>query len=331
MTHSSGAEGAGLKVVEREAHGWVRRLTSGDATLADADAFRVWRDQSEAHALAFARASEIWNGFGSAGRHWLPEKASVSSLLDREAQRITNRRRVLGGGLAIAAAGMGVAILHPPLGLWPSWPEIGADLRTAAGEQRKVDLAEDVSINMNTRTSIVLRPDVAGGKRIELIAGETSIESKGTAAPPISVIASSGQATAAQARFDMRYIADEVRVTCLAGEVSVGHSGRTVVLRERQQVAYDHRRLSDIVTIDPAIEAAWQDRLLIFRTTPLPKVVEELNRYRAGRIFIVNASLNQHVINGRFRLDRIDDVLIQIHQAFGVEARHLPGGIVLLS
>ena len=89
--------------------------------------------------------------------------------------------------------------------------------------------------------------------------------------------------------------------------------------------------MSDTVTIDPAVEAAWQEGLLIFRYTPLPKVVEEVNRYRSGRIFIVNAELNAHLINGRFHIDRIDEVLVQIEQAFGVKAKTLPGGIVLLS
>jgi transmembrane sensor len=317
--------------LEREAHGWVRKLTSGGATPADAAAFRAWRDQSQDHAAAFAKAMALWDHMGSAGRQWLPETSSISSLLDREAKRQTTRRALLGSGLAAAAVGAGVAVVRPPLGLWPSWSEIAADWRTEKGEQRQVDLAGDYSIAMNTRTSIALRPDTADAKRIELLSGEASIEARQTAPRPITVIASNGQSTGAQARFDVRYIADEVRVTCLSGEVSVGHSGRTVVVREKQQVAYDERRLGDILAIDPAVETAWQDRLLIFRYTPLPAVIEELNRYRPGRIFVVNAALNRHVINGRFRLDRLDDVLIQLHQAFGVEARSLPGGIVLLS
>ncbi len=71
--------------------------------------------------------------------------------------------------------------------------------------------------------------------------------------------------------------------------------------------------------------------MLIFRYTPLPKVVEEVNRYRSGRIFIVNAELNARLVNGRFHIDRTDEVLLQLEQAFGVKAKALPGGIVLLS
>ena len=231
----------------------------------------------------------------------------------------------------MAAAAAGAAVLHPPLELWPSWSEFDVDYRTGTGEQRKIALTDNVSINMDTRTSIALRPDRGDTNRIELITGQASIATAPEASRPVTVIASGGQSIAKNARFDVRCLEDEVRVTCLGGEVRVEHRGRALTIREKQQIAYDERRLSDIVTIDPAVETAWQDGLLVFRYTPLPKVVDEVNRYRSGRIFIVNSDLNKHLINGRFHIDRIDDVLLQLEQAFGVQAKTLPGGVVLLS
>jgi transmembrane sensor len=321
----------GLDATEREAHAWVRRLTSGNATVEDAEAFREWRVRSAANALAFTSASKLWETVGAAGQNLVDGPAAIATLLDAEAKRGMTRRFVLGGGVAAGAAAAGAAMLRPPLDLWPSWPELAADYRTGTGEQRKVALADNVSINMDTRTSISLRPDHGDANRIELIAGQASITAAPAAWRPVTVIASRGRTVARQATFDVRYLGEEVRVTCLGGEIQVEHEGRALTVREKQQVAYDKRRLSDIIAIDPAVEAAWQQGLLVFRYTPLPKVVEEVNRYRSGRIFIVNSELNKHLINGRFHLDRIDDVLLQLKQAFGVQAKMLPGGIVLLS
>jgi len=42
--------------LRRDAHAWVRRLTSGEATVADAQALKRWSDTSDAHAAAFAEA-----------------------------------------------------------------------------------------------------------------------------------------------------------------------------------------------------------------------------------------------------------------------------------
>ena len=46
--------------LDREATTWVVRLTSGEATPDDEDAFRRWRDQSPLHGEALARARRLW-------------------------------------------------------------------------------------------------------------------------------------------------------------------------------------------------------------------------------------------------------------------------------
>ena len=132
MTSKGGKSTMGLGAMEREAHAWVRRLTSGDATVEDADAFQLWRRQSAAHAIAFAKASKLWETVGSAGHNLRYDPASLGVLLDGEARRVMTRRRVLRGGLATAAVAAGAVALRPPLALWPSWSELAADYRTGA-------------------------------------------------------------------------------------------------------------------------------------------------------------------------------------------------------
>ncbi|MFK5047884.1 FecR domain-containing protein, partial [Klebsiella pneumoniae] len=80
--------------------------------------------------------------------------------------------------------------LRPPLALWPSWSELAADYRTGAGEQRKLALNDSVSINLDTRTSIALRPDHGDSSRIELITGQASIATTPQVSRPVTVIAS---------------------------------------------------------------------------------------------------------------------------------------------
>src|SRR5262249_58154354 len=84
------------------------------------------------------------------------------------------RRAFMGGAIAASAAAAYVAI-RPPLELWPSLSELAADYRTAPGEQRSIVLAGGASVELNTRTSIVLRPSTEATERIELISGETAV------------------------------------------------------------------------------------------------------------------------------------------------------------
>lgn len=51
-----------------EAQSWLLRLTSGQATIDDAEAFRCWRDLSTDHAKAFAEMHRLWQLLAPAAR-----------------------------------------------------------------------------------------------------------------------------------------------------------------------------------------------------------------------------------------------------------------------
>jgi len=50
--------------LRQEAQAWLLRLTSGRATVADAQAFREWCARSPEHAQAFARTRVLWEELG---------------------------------------------------------------------------------------------------------------------------------------------------------------------------------------------------------------------------------------------------------------------------
>ena len=48
--------------------------------------------------------------------------------------------------------------------------------------------------------------------------------------------------------------------------------------------------LGDVIGVDTVVVTAWRDGVLVFRNTPLVRVIEEVNRYRPGRIILAAAS-----------------------------------------
>ncbi|MCY1378372.1 hypothetical protein D9M69_659990 [compost metagenome] len=60
-------------------------------------------------------------------------------------------------------------------------------------------------------------------------------------------------------------------------------------------------------------------------------MVDELNRYRSGKLVLMNEQLAARPVTGRFQIRALDKAIAQIQQSFGLSARHLPGGVVLLS
>lgn len=322
-----------LDALKREGVAWVQLLVSGAATPDDARALEQWCARSPRHREAFAEASRVWSDIGPAAELLRAGSRPAVGLAPSPFEPVRPRyrparRAVLGGGLAAAAAW---TIVRPPLGLWPSLSELNADYRTGTGEQRQVTVAADVAVTLNTQTSIALETPVAGVPCVRLIAGEATFSApRGT----LVVAADRGRAVATRARLDVRQLSTPspaVCVSCLDGEVAIEFGGRSAALAAGQQARYGRGGLSEIVTVDPDIVLAWQRGIVVFRATPLAEVIEEVNRYRPGRIVLVNSALADRPVSGRFRTDRMDLILTRLEQATGARITPLPGGLALVS
>lgn len=325
MTARHGDEGT--THLKRDARRLITQLVSGDATRADFDAASRWRRQSPAHEAAFAEATRLWRDFGAAGRDLLAQEGAPRWSPPMS----MSRRAMLGGSGALVAASAAYAVIKPPLGLWPSFDELRADFRTATGEQRRLTLADDVSVRMNTQTAIAIPTPDKVRDQVTLIAGEASFVMPSQSTRPLAVLADVGVTLANRARFDVRNIDRTVCVTCFEGDVSVEQGMQSVSLGVNQQLRYDKDGIGQAVEINPADAAAWRDGVLIFRDIPLADVIAELNRYRPGKIVLVKAGLAQKSVSGRFRIERIDDIVSWLAQVYGATPRSLPGGVTLLS
>ncbi len=308
----------------REAQHWVVVLHSGEVTEAETAAFEVWRGQSPAHERAHSDASRQWALFREAALNLASQGYRYDPQPIIRAHRL-QRRAILGsGGTALMAAGYVIA--RPPLDLWPSLTQLTADYRTATGQTRQLSLASTVSVEMNTQTSLSIRQGEAGVSSFDVLTGEVAVE----ATTPTVVVAGSGQARVVQGGFDLRNEDGTVTVTCAQGEVRVACGETDAVLQPGQRIAYDGKGLGGIFTVKMATVEAWRHGLLVFEETPLARVVSELNRYRPGRIILMNGSLAALPVDATFRLDHLDQAIPKLEDVYGIKVRSLPGGVVLL-
>jgi transmembrane sensor len=315
--------------LKRDAIAWISLLSSGKATLADAEAMKRWCAEDPAHARAYASVAQVW--------HLLTPVAAVAStskIMERERGQATRhaigRRAFLGGALAASAACAAYTAVNPPLHLWPSLAELRADIRTGTGQQRRVEIASGLAVDLNTRSSIAVRSAPAGSNAIELISGEAVVSAGPDPGAICVIVAGDGRTVARNARVDVRQGDSRIRVACLDGTVRVEHRGQAVTLSAGQQVVYDDTNISGIGAFDAAVVTAWQEGRLVFRGEPLSQVIDEVNRYRPGRLILVNRDLGRHLIDASFNLDRLDNVVIYIRQAFDARITTLPGGLVLI-
>lgn len=315
-----------LDPLTREAIAWVVRLTSGEATTADAAELKRWRAQSPEHEEAFRRATKLWRSFGDVARTSQQADRRFGLAAVRSNPVLARRAVLVGGATAAAAMAASYLVVRPPLGLWPSWGELLADYRTEKGEVREIAIGPEVSIELSTLTSVSVRSSPEQ-QTIDLITGEAAI----TAKRPLVVTAGDVRITTSQATFNARCIDDTVWVTCVAGDVDVAHGTRTVRLDVGQQVSQSGTGLGTVEQVDVEQATSWRSGMLIFQNKPLTHVIEEINRYRPGRIVITNSDLGRRVVNGTFRRDQLDSFIAQVQQLFGAKVTTLPAGLTLLS
>jgi transmembrane sensor len=326
----SGESEKGDATLDQAARRWVRQLVAGDATTADAEALARWRGLSPAHDAAFVSAARDWKLLGDSGRTYLGRQSDTRDAAPGAMRRaITTRRALIGGAAALAASGAAVAVLRPPMHLWPSLEELGADYRTATGEQKRVTLT-DVAIQLNTQTSIKVTETANEPRSVRLIAGEASFALE-QAARPLTVLAGAGRTTASRARFDIRSTGGRVCVTCVDGQVDLAIGPQSLQLAAGRQLTYDADGVQAPVAIDATEVTSWQDGFIVFRATALSDAVAEINRYRPGQVIVLDRALGRKTISGRFHIARTEEILGWIERAAGATSRRLPGGIVLLS
>lgn len=315
----------------REAIAWVVRLRTGEPTRDEFEGFKRWRSQSPAHEAAVRRAIEINQRAGVvAGRLAAQDEAARITAMTSRRGRIT-RRVLLGGGVAAAAAAAaGYAVVEPPFGLWPSWQEMSADYRTAKGEQRTIQINPEISLDLNTQTSIALKSR-QGEPTIELVSGEVVVSARRSPHGQLVLVAANGQIMAGDAHFDAKCLDGKVSVTCLAGTVDIEHAAQSTRLGQGEQLSYSANGFGTPESVDASQITAWQSGLLIFRNRPLASVVDEVNRYRPGKIVILRAALRQRTVNGDFEISKLDSFVTQVEQLTGAHATALPGGLVILS
>jgi transmembrane sensor len=317
----------GLSPLTAEALRWVVRLTSGEATQADAAAFARWRSQGPGHEAAFLEAV----AFRRIARTMdLPPPSTTATVVPFRAAAAPplSRRAMFGAGGAVAASLAAWMVARPPLGLWPSLAELAADHRTGRGERRTLAPAAGVAVELNARSALSI---TAGGHGLHLIDGEAFVAVSEAHPLPFAVAAGPMRLELRAASLNVSASERGACVTCLAGVVDAEARGAAVRLTAGQQLSVRSDGGARVARVNPQYAAAWRRGLLIFHQTPLAEAVESVNRYRDGKIILASDTLAERPVNGLFHTDQIADAVGQIQQLLHLSATRLPGGVVLLA
>ncbi|WP_279482340.1 FecR domain-containing protein [Aureimonas sp. SK2] len=285
-----------------EAIAWIVRLRSGEAGLADHDAFAVWRLRSPDHESAAREAERLWGLLGLAGD------------AERSGRKRRSRRAVLGAGAGLLVLAGSVYDLRRTG---------GSGIATAIAERRTLMLEDGSTVDMNAATR--MRPSFSGPLRlIHLDAGQATFMVAKDVARPFVVETARGRIQAIGTVFDVNLGSEVDTISVLEGRVRVGGDRSGSFELAAGQGARIGASNAPVAPLDVDAETAWRRGRLRFDARPLGDVVAELGRYRSEPILVLDPRLEALAVTGSFRLDDPESVLSAIEATLPVRVHRLP-------
>lgn len=281
-----------------EAADWLVRFQSGENSAETRLAFEQWRSLSPVHAAAWQRAEAVLSTFGRVptpiGRRTLSGLAKP----DR-------RRAIKALGLfAIATPAVWLAWQHEP------WAEWSADLHTATGEQKTLELADGTRLVLNTDSAVDVS-FTATVRRLRLIKGEILVTTARDPSPtprPFVVQTAQGSIRPIGTRYSVRQLADETHAAVFEGAIEINTlGGAQTILHAGEYGQFQASRIGSKGMVDNT-DSLWEHGMLVARNMPLGELIKELGRYRPG-ILRCHPAVADMRVSGAFPLRNTDESL----------------------
>ncbi|WP_394789775.1 FecR family protein [Rhodoferax sp.] len=265
-----------LQAIRQQAAEWVAALAEQplDAELLRAHA--DWCARDARHQSIYADIARLWNAATPEALE-LPGEAALARQAEGKSSRLRNA--VLGLALVVVA-GWAALQTAPGAELLAGYL---ADQRTGAGEVRSFTLADGSRITLNTRSAVDI--DYSPQRRVlRLRRGEVLVQ-VAKDGRPFEVQGRDGAVRAMGTRYAVRQDATDSRVSVTESTVQITPAqapGQATPLSAGQSARFDAHRVLPLPDDAGPAALSWAQGILVFNDAPLPQVLAELARYRAG-------------------------------------------------
>jgi len=313
--------------IDEQATAWFVRLRSGSLSENDRQAFESWLRQSQAHALAFEEACQLWDDealkLAAASAAGL---AAVSTVLHGQPLS-KNRSSWRWGAVAATCAVLMIAAYQLDIVV-----RLLADHRTATGEQLKIQLPDHSLATLNTRSAIAVNFD-GTSRRVGLLDGEAFFQVEPDRNRPFVVEGQQIFSRAVGTKFLVRIQPREIRVTVVEGMVELAPAAggwAPVQLTAGRQATADIYAAGPVREVNLETETAWLRGRLVFENTKLSDVIEEIRRYHKGVIVIWSPTIGNIRVSGSYALSDLDGILTTLAETLPIRIARIGNRVAAL-
>ncbi|CAM3748498.1 Protein FecR [Pseudomonas reidholzensis] len=311
MTAASPAS-ISAEVAEQAMH-WLLELQEQDVSDATFAAWMSWRQAHPMHEHAWRRAEVFAQRMGE--MRGPGQRTLARAALHPGASRRTALKQLS----VLLAAGAGAWYLKDSA-LVQDW---SADYHSRVGEQRRLALAADIQVELNTDSAINVA-FARDSRRITLLRGEILV-TRDTLADGrlLSVETAQGRLESALAQFSVRQRAGLTQVSVYQGELMISpalFAHQPVTLNAGEQASFSRQQITarQPVALAPP---AWSQGMLVAQGQRLAEFLDELGRYRRGHLACDPAVADLRV-SGTFPLDNTEKILLAVADTLQLDVQH---------
>ena len=301
---------------------WLRRLEQAPTDTALRAEIDAWLSQDVRHRQAYDDAASLWTQAPKPEPEAIPAPDLAAALpgglpngpvLWDRTQALPRRWGVAAmAGLALLAAAAFVAF--PTVQLWTM-----ADHRTGAGELREIALDDGSRLTLDGRTAIAVS-FTPTQRTVDLLSGQAFFEVAPAARPFVvtarGVTIRVADTASGKTAFNVTAPDEGVAVAVQSGAVSVSETalGAIAEVTAGLELKLPRNRGPFLEPIRPGEVAAWRDRRLAFRDTPLRDAVREIARSLDTIVVFADERIAEQPVTATVDLSRPDEALRTVVQ-----------------
>jgi len=289
--------------IEEQAAIWFAECCHPTCSESLRRACRDWQQQDPRHATAYRRLEAIWQASAA-----LP----LSADLPPRAARTFSRRRVLGG-----LAGAGLCAFG---GIW-LWQQQGL-IETDNGQTLSLNWLDGSLLHLSAASALRLyqTDDGKQPRRFVLQRGECYLQ----AASRLTLEALGARcALPAESAVACGLEQDQAVLTVAQGTVDFVLGGARQTLQGGQRILWRGAQVLGVQQVDVAQTLAWRKGRLVFFDTPLAVVLEHIQRWQGGHLWVFEQKLAKRPVSLLFDLNSGNDALDLLQEALPIRIRRL--------
>jgi transmembrane sensor len=324
--------------IEAQATRWLVRLDAGRSPELIAEHAR-WMARSSRNRVAYMKASLAWKRMDALRRvrPWDPPGEVDPDLLKSRSSVWPGTNLVLNilrvAWLPRLAIGIAIAAAFAFLAATLFTPATQVVYSTEIGGHKHVTLDDGSVLDLNTDTAVRVQ-FTAARRKIYLDHGELLLSVAHDASRPLEVIAAGVVTRAVGTKFSVRLhenesvetVVTEGRVLVLREQNLLGVPAepkplvRTLVAGERVLVDPRAAHVSHLSSREIERTLQWTTGRVAFHEEKLSAVVDELNRYNARRLVILDPRVAETKVGGGFDTAHADTYAEDLMKFFGAKS-----------